>query len=821
MSKRGAGGRKTSLTQPALSMCAGGTLDDRGQAFTVRADEAAARPAQASLWLVLAAIGAIWLVAACRWVWADSVVPWDSKNQFYAFFRFLAESLHAGTTIFWNPYHYGGHPSIADPQSLVFSPPFLLWAWFDRTPSLRSFDLIVYAHVLVGGLAMAGLGKRRQWTGSATVLAAAVFMLGGAASARLNHTGIIICYGLFPIALLTLEIALERRSFRYALIFAVIVSTIVLARNQVALMLCLALSAFFVREIAAAAKPLAFVQQRSAIIAVMAVTVVAITIIPILLTLQLAALSNRPEVSLASALEASLYPANIASLFIPNVFGSHAEGFGYWGPQYSILPDVSATDDSFNYMFVGLAPAMLLLWIGIAGGKLGTRGARTMTLILALSLLFSLGRYSPLFPFVFEYVPGFAFFRRPVDGLFLIGIAIALLTGHLLSDYARNGLPQLGPFRTAAVLSSILATLAGAISVSAMTENSLASITEIARAIPIAAIVAIILVVARSNRQRTMAASLVTLVSAAELLSWNAASRLNAERRTYYQVLETASTEDAEALRMLSEELERRHWEGARPRVEIIGLDGPWQNLAVVRKFEATNGYNPLRIGIYDRFVSPGETAALVTQRKFPATFENYDCLLARALGLEYLVIDRPIEKMLQLRHVPNVETMMAGPKIWIYRLPGAMPRARFHARVEVADVDATTLNGYLRNPPTSDHVVIDDETPPVRQPWASHALSENSQAHIVSWRPGETVIDVDARSAGVLVLRDIYYPGWIAELDGEEVPILRADVLFRAIEVPPGRHKVVFRFAPITPTNLGNAIGLLFNRPSGRPRGS
>ena len=41
-------------------------------------------------------IVAVWLIAASRWVWTDTVVPWDSKNQFYAFFRFLAASLHSG-----------------------------------------------------------------------------------------------------------------------------------------------------------------------------------------------------------------------------------------------------------------------------------------------------------------------------------------------------------------------------------------------------------------------------------------------------------------------------------------------------------------------------------------------------------------------------------------------------------------------------------------------------------------------------------------------------------------------------------------------------
>ena len=61
--------------------------------------------------------------------------------------------------------------------------------------------------------------------------------------------------------------------------------------------------------------------------------------------------------------------------------------------------------------------------------------------------------------------------------------------------------------------------------------------------------------------------------------------------------------------------------------------------MSVVRGLEATNGYNPLRIGSYDRLVSPGETTHIVDQRLFPASFDGYDCALARELGLEYLVL--------------------------------------------------------------------------------------------------------------------------------------------------------------------------------------
>src|SRR5215467_832365 len=137
-------------------------------------------PSARQLIVAFGLVGGIWLLAASRWILTDTVVPWDSKNQFYAFFRFLASSIHNGVSPFWNPYHYGGHPSVADPQSLIFAPLFVLWALVDPTPSLRTFDLIVFAHLLIGGLAMAVIGWRAAWPLSACVLAAALFMFGGA-----------------------------------------------------------------------------------------------------------------------------------------------------------------------------------------------------------------------------------------------------------------------------------------------------------------------------------------------------------------------------------------------------------------------------------------------------------------------------------------------------------------------------------------------------------------------------------------------------------------------------------------------------------------
>ena len=57
--------------------------------------------------------------------------------------------------------------------------------------------------------------------------------------------------------------------------------------------------------------------------------------------------------------------------------------------------------------------------------------------------------------------------------------------------------------------------------------------------------------------------------------------------------------------------------------------------------------------------------------------------------------------------------------------------------------------------------------------------------------------IETEAEGARLLVLTDVYYPGWIASVDGVEVPVRRANYAFRAVSVPPGRHVVTFRYRP------------------------
>jgi uncharacterized membrane protein YfhO len=48
-------------------------------------------------------------------------------------------------------------------------------------------------------------------------------------------------------------------------------------------------------------------------------------------------------------------------------------------------------------------------------------------------------------------------------------------------------------------------------------------------------------------------------------------------------------------------------------------------------------------------------------------------------------------------------------------------------------------------------------------------------------------------------VVTDTYYPGWRAFVDGVERPIYPADVAFRGVLLPPGRHTVEMRYEPLS----------------------
>jgi hypothetical protein len=58
-------------------------------------------------------------------------------------------------------------------------------------------------------------------------------------------------------------------------------------------------------------------------------------------------------------------------------------------------------------------------------------------------------------------------------------------------------------------------------------------------------------------------------------------------------------------------------------------------------------------------------------------------------------------------------------------------------------------------------------------------------------------VVDTDAPATSLLLLNDVWHPWWRACVDTGKADILKANLLFRAVVVPAGKHRVTFTFHP------------------------
>ena len=70
---------------------------------------------------------------------------------------------------------------------------------------------------------------------------------------------------------------------------------------------------------------------------------------------------------------------------------------------------------------------------------------------------------------------------------------------------------------------------------------------------------------------------------------------------------------------------------------------------------------------------------------------------------------------------------------------------------------------------------------------------------------------DVSCAADCELVTSDIWYPGWVATIDGKPTAIYRAHSLLKAVSVPTGRHAVAIDFVPLSLRVGLSATGLGF----------
>lgn len=142
---------------------------------------------------------------------------------------------------------------------------------------------------------------------------------------------------------------------------------------------------------------------------------------------------------------------------------------------------------------------------------------------------------------------------------------------------------------------------------------------------------------------------------------------------------------------------------------------------------------------------------------------------------------------------------------VHLYRRFAPFPRASIVYAAETVDNPAARLD-RLFDPAFDTRNIALTEAPtalPAAPPFPA------TEAEIVEYGSSRVVVTAAAQADGLLVLGDQYFGGWEAAVDGVAAPILRVNHVMRGVPLSPGRHTVVFTFAPRA-LQLGGSLAVL-----------
>jgi hypothetical protein len=453
-----------------------------------------------------------------------------------------------------------------------------------------------------------------------------------------------------------------------------------------------------------------------------------------------------------------------------------------------------------SQMYVGTLPILLVLTVGVVRGMLWSREIRFYAVGVGVLLLYALGTHTPAFAVLFKYLPGVSYFRRPIDAVFLIGTLLAVAAGYLVHLWLCAHVPLASYRKRASEAVLVAAVLLVALVTAWSAGRTALALKPLMSAILWISACALVLSTPTVwlRRSRRFAVILPALVLASDLALNNGPNESTASPAASYEVLKPNCRN--ETIRFLKSQIRREVGSPWRDRVELVGLGFEWQNAALVHGFEGTLGYNPFRLGDVSDATGARDYITGADQKTFTALFPSYASTMANLLGLRFIAIGAPIEEVDRGLKPGSLRLVARTADAYVYENPHALSRVLFVSDWKLADFDALIATG---NWPQFDpmQTVLLHSSPEMDDAIAKLAgqPASVSRVGIRRYENTKVVIAVDAAQSGFVVVHDVWHPWWTADVDGVEATILPANVLFRAVQVPAGRHTLTFEFKPIS----------------------
>ena len=702
----------------------------------------------------------------------------DFGLQTYPAAMHFRRSFWLGELPLWNPYSFSGIPFLAQWSTGVLYPPSLLYLLL---PPLWGLGVFSLAHVVFAGVAMYWLA--RAWVGDrgAAAVAGVVYACSGLMLSSLEWPAYLAVIAWAPLVILTTERAWREGGARIPQ--AAIVGALQMLGGvpELILLTWIALVVLFAGSVllpGAAARrsgsggvSIARVMSRFAAVVGLVAALAAAQLLPFL---DLVALSDRSQ-----------------------GFGSNYWAMPAWGVANLLVPlfHTARSIQGVTYQHGQELLGSYYLGIGaLALALLACRrapGWRVFSLfgLAVVAFAMAMGSHGPLFDGAKMLVPQLGYLRYPVKFVFLTGLVVPLLAAFAVRHYARaSALPLRGLRLELCLVAALLVAIAAVVLWGRAYPRPGESLrllewSGITRAALLCVLVAGVVALPRvaAGVPRRVALLVLLGVFAFDGLGHaNLAPTAPVDVYAPQRARMTSVPRLGESRAMLSPQARKALLRSGRRNLRnsyLAKRRALLQNTNLLPAIPKVDGHFWLQLG---------ETAAvhrrLYLEPPVPAGLADF-------LGVSQMIEIE--DEALAWRTRSSAMPLATGGQLPIFgRGPADLAAPGFDPRrvVHLANEDRERVS-----------------------------VSRLSRVEIAPEQIGAHALEfsIDARDRALVVVAQSFHPAWVARVDGERVPVLRANHAFQAVEVPAGRHRLrltyedrVFRWGSVL--SVAASIGCL-----------
>ncbi len=716
---------------------------------------------------------------------------WVSQHRFWKTFEHDSFREN-GQVPLWAPDTFSGAPFVGHPAaSTYFYPLNFLFLIFDVD---SVFKIFLVLHMILAGLFMYLLLREYEFDENISLFGSVVFLFGSAFISKVNYgqltNFVVVSY--LPLLIYLAKKLWEKPTIQKSLLFGSVWALQFLAGNPHLFYVC-AIGIglyFFIRLLSDAMdkKGSLTLLKKGSLVLLAGFILLGLVACQLLPSMQVAGWSIRNQADYNFSTTMSYPPYMLVGTAFPDIFGSIANNT-YYGPEnYTEL-----------YSYSGLI-ALIFVLIAILFVR-----KREFYLLLGIAifvLLLAMGKYTPLFSIAYKLIPGLKLFRIPSTFLFLFAFFTAVLSSYGLRKYIErindternrktpvNGCPGilfiLILFMVFKPLQFIIHKLKPAINEELIDSSIQGALLHAV------VIYLLFLIVINIKKIRKQSVYIIIGIAFLDLAIVG------------YPLLKTeevgAHFRAGEWVRDISN-IKGFH--------RVLDLKTIPQHIAQKYDIQKVTGTDPIILKHYFEYTNKIIGAVPEgTVEQLPIMDKSINDIRAAGM-LDMLNVDY----ILSSDETSDAEYRLIskyddeGKTLYLYRNLYSLPRVWYADEIQTRENEEEILNA-LENIKRGQHIAfITDDNKPDFNPVAP----VTAHPEIIKYSPNRIKIKTKTDTSQLLVLSELWFPGWKVRINNKKADVLRVNYIFRGVVVPAGESTVDFYYSPET-LILGTRITMLF----------